>query len=258
MSIPAAHKVGHVLLLGGTMEATALAHHLQARGVPATISFAGRVARPKRQALPMRVGGFGGVDGLLGYIKAQAITHVVDATHPFAAQMSHNAAQACAHAQVPLVALTRPAWTPQPGDQWRDVTSIEGAVAALTGPPHRVMLAIGRMHIDAFAAQPIHHYLLRLIDPPQNPVPLPHHDIVIDRGPFGFESDLALMKDRAITLVVSKNSGGDGAYGKIAAARALGCPVIMIQRPPQPNTRRLSAVDEVMAWLGHDATNLGV
>lgn len=246
------------MILGGTLEATALCQRLAAAGVRGTLSLAGRVARPKRQPLPMRVGGFGGVAGLQEALRAMAITHVVDATHPFASQMSHNAVAACAAMGVPLIALERPAWQPQPGDRWVRVPDIAGAVAALDRPATRVMLAVGRMHLDAFAPNPQHHYLLRLVDPPKGALALPNTTVVVDRGPFSVEGDRALMEAHEIGLVVSKNAGGTGAVAKIEAARALGLPVIMIDRPAMPARTAVGSVAAVCAWLADHGADLGV
>jgi len=247
-----------LLILAGTTEATAFARATAERGLSGTVSFAGRVERPLRQPLPQRVGGFGGADGLATYLRAERITHVIDATHPFAAQMSWNAVAGCAKAGVPLVALTRPPWRPQEGDQWQHVHDIAGAVAALDRPPTNVMLAVGRMHLAEFAPQPQHRYLLRLVDPPASPLPLPDTHVVVDRGPFDKAADQALMLEHRIELVVSKNAGGTGAYAKIAAARSLGLPVIMIARPTQPERREVETVDAVFDWLDHSDTALGV
>ncbi|GAA0305851.1 cobalt-precorrin-6A reductase [Rhodovulum strictum] len=248
----------NLLILGGTTEATALAQVVAAQGIAATMSFAGRVERPKPQPVPVRIGGFGGAEGLAAWLTAQRISHVVDATHPFAAQMSRNAVAACAAAGVPLLALTRPAWAPGPGDRWQRVPNIAGAVAALAGPPRRVMLAVGRMHLDAFAVQPQHFYLLRLVDPPDGAIPLPDHHAIISRGPFTEADDRALMQDHRIDLVVSKNAGGTGARAKIDAARALGLKVVMIDRPALPERREVSTPAEVLDWLAHSGADLGV
>lgn len=245
-------------MLGGTTEATALCRRLSETGIAGTISFAGRVARPVRQPLPQRVGGFGGVAGLAEYLKAHAITHVVDATHPFAAQMSANAVAACRAAGVPLIALTRAPWVAQAGDDWHRVPDIAGAVAALDRPRARVMLAVGRMHLAEFAPNPQHVYLLRLVDPPQGALPFPDCHVAVDRGPFTVEGDLALMRGHRIELVVSKNSGGTGASAKLAAARGLGLPVLMIDRPALPPRREAHDVEEVLDWLAHAGTDLGV
>jgi precorrin-6A/cobalt-precorrin-6A reductase len=247
-----------LLILGGTTEATALARAVAGAGIAAVFSYAGRTAAPAGQPLPTRIGGFGGVEGLAGYLRAEGITHVIDATHPFAARMSRNAIEACASAGVPLCALERPAWTPGAGDDWRQVADIGAAVAALPDRPARVFLAIGRQHVGAFAAKPQHHYLLRLVDAPDGPLPLPDAHAIIARGPFGEAGDLALMRDHRITHVVAKNAGGAGAEAKLAAARALGLPVILIDRPRLPPRPVLATVEAVMGWLTAHPARLGL
>lgn len=248
----------NLLILGGTSEATAFANAAAEAGMQGTVSFAGRVARPKRQPLPQRIGGFGGVAGLEDYLRAHRITHVIDATHPFAARMSSNAVAACVQAGVPLMALSRARWEARDGDDWTHVPDIAGAVAALDQPARRVMLAVGRMHLQEFAPNPQHFYLLRLVDPPEVPPPFPDHYVLVSRGPFTESDDLALMREHRIDLVVSKNAGGTGAYAKIAVARALGLPVIMIDRPGIPPRVQAFDVAEVMAWIAHTVTDLGV
>lgn len=248
----------NLLILAGTTEATALARAVAERGLKGVVSFAGRVERPLRQPLPQRIGGFGGALGLAQYLREHGITHVIDATHPFAAQMSHNAVAACARAGVPLVALTRPPWRPVPGDRWQHVPDIAGAVAALDRPRMSVMLAVGRMHLADFAPNPQHRYLLRLVDPPKDPLPLPEAEVIVDRGPFDETADRALMERHAIEIVVSKNAGGTGAHAKIAAARALGLPVVMIDRPVAPARREVHDLATVFDWLDHSGTERGV
>jgi precorrin-6A/cobalt-precorrin-6A reductase len=247
----------HPLILAGTSEASALARAMAERGIDGIMSFAGRVATPRPQPLPQRIGGFGGIEGLVAYLSDQRITHVVDATHPFAAQMSRHAAAACAEAGVPLLALTRPTWTPAPGDRWLHVPDIDGAVAALDRPATRVMLAIGRMHLAAFLAQPQHAYLLRLVDPPRDPLPLPRTHVVVDRGPFVPEADLALLRRHEIEIVVAKNAGGSAAYAKIEAARELGLTVIMIDRPQLPARTEVHNVAAVFDWMSRHGADLG-
>lgn len=235
------------------MEASALAATLADRGMAATLSYAGRVASPRVQPLPTRIGGFGGVEGLERYLRDHAITHLVDATHPFAATMSAHAAAAAAAAGIAHIALTRPAWVPAAGDRWRHVADIDAAVTALAGPKRRVMLALGRMHVNAFAARPQHHYLLRFVDAPQAPPALPDHCIVVDRGPFSAEADMHLMQNHAIDLIVCKNAGGKGAEAKLIAARRLGLSVMMIDRPALAERRTAHSVEEVLRWLDHGA-----
>jgi precorrin-6A/cobalt-precorrin-6A reductase len=248
----------NLLILAGTTEATALARSVADAGVRGVVSFAGRVERPVRQPLPQRVGGFGGISGLERFLREEKISHVIDATHPFAAQMSRNATLACAALGVPMIALTRPAWQAQAGDDWHHVPDIAGAVRALDRPHRRVMLAVGRMHLDAFAPNPQHFYLLRLVDPPKTNLPLPESEVIVSRGPFREVDDRALMQAHRIDLVVSKNAGGTGAYAKIAAARSLGLPVIMIDRPDAPERLEVATPEAVMVWLAHAGTDLGV
>jgi precorrin-6A/cobalt-precorrin-6A reductase len=246
-----------ILLLGGTTEASTLAKTLAEAGLDAVFSYAGRTAKPVSQPLPTRIGGFGGAEGLSAYLKTENITHVVDATHPFAAQMSTNAVHACAAAGVALCAFERPAWLAGEGDHWLHVDSIDAAVDALPDTPARVFLAIGKQNLTQFAAKPQHHYLLRLVDEPDAPLPLPHTTVEIARGPFDVAGDSALMQRHGITHVVAKNAGGVGAAAKLTAARSLNLPVIMIGRPevPAPAGQRpiKGSVAEVMAWLSHPA-----
>lgn len=189
---------------------------------------------------------------MIRYLMAEGITHVIDATHPFAAQISRNACVACTAAGVALAAFERPAWRAGPGDKWLHVPDIDAALHALPYLPARVFLAIGKQSLAAFAARPQHQYLLRLVDPPQAGLPLPHCSIVIARGPFDVATDTALLRDHAISHVVAKNAGGSGAEAKLIAARNLRLPVILIDRPALPERTVLQGVSEVMRWLGHD------
>ena len=235
--------------MGGSTEASQLARALADAHVNAIFSYAGRTESPVAQPLPTRVGGFGGVAGLQAWLRDQHITHVVDATHPFATQMSHNAIAACAAGGLPLLALERPPWAAQAGDQWLCVPDIAGAVAALPDSPARVFLAIGRQQLAPFARCPQHHYLLRLVDLPTDALPLPHAEVVVARGPFSVQGDRALMTQHGITHVVAKNAGGTGAAAKLVVARAMGLPVILIDRPVVPARATAVSVDQVMAWL---------
>lgn len=226
-----------------------MAQAIARAGLSGVYSYAGRTDAPMGQPIHMRVGGFGGVDGLRAYLRAEGISHVIDATHTFAAQMSTNAVAACEAESVPLIALERAPWTPSEGDLWTTVADIPTAIEALGGPRKRVFLAIGRQHIDGFAAQPQHNYLLRLVDPPVGPLPLPQAEVVVARGPFDVAGDTALMQEHGTEVVVAKNAGGKGAVAKIAAARELGLPVVMIDRPAIPARPVVHSVAGVMAWL---------
>jgi len=240
----------HLLILGGTTEASALATACAARGLSATLSYAGRTANPGAQAVPVRIGGFGGAAGLAEWMAAAGITHLVDATHPFAARISANAIAAAELAGVPLLALTRPAWEAGPGDRWIRVADTAEAVVALGTEAARVFLALGRQTIGDFGHATQHFYLLRFVDPAAPPA-LPHHHLVVDRGPFTLAGELALLREHQIQVVVAKNAGGSGARAKLDAARALGLPIVMIDRPAIPDRPQASSVAQVLDWLDH-------
>ncbi|MDE5441006.1 cobalt-precorrin-6A reductase [Bradyrhizobium sp. CSA207] len=238
------------LILGGTADASLLAAEIARAGIEAVYSYGGRTRTPADQPLPTRIGGFGGVSGLADYIRREGITHMIDATHPFAAEMSRNAVEACAETGTPLIALERAPWNKMPEDHWIEVADLNAAVAALPASPAQVFLAIGRQHIAPFAAKPQHVYTLRFVDPPEAPLPFAA-DVIVSRGPFTLDAELETMRARDISWIVARNSGGDGARAKIDAARELGLPVVMISRPELPERRRVESAAEVMHWLGH-------
>ena len=225
-----------------------MARALAEAGTDGVYSYAGRTEAPVTQPLAQRIGGFGGVAGLVDYLKAERITHLVDATHPFAAQMSKNAMEAHDITGIPLMALERPAWRPGIGDNWVSVGSGVEAAAALPVAPARVFLAIGRQGLGDFAAAPQHHYLLRLVDAPTEALPLPQTRLVLGRGPFRYEDDLALMRQHGTQIVVAKNAGGEGARAKLVAARELGLKVVMIDRPDLPHRPVSASVQGVLDW----------
>jgi precorrin-6A/cobalt-precorrin-6A reductase len=239
--------------LGGTSDANRTAARLASACIDAIYSYAGRTGKPLDQPLPTRIGGFGGVPGLTDYLQSESISHVIDATHPFAVEMSRNAVAACAALATPLIALQRAPWLPSPGDTWINVPDIDAAVKALPHEPARILLAIGKQHVAAFQTKPQHTYTLRLIDPPAGVLALAHYDAVIARGPFRLDDDVELMRARNITIVVTRNAGGTGARAKIDAARTLGVPVIMIARPAMPERLTVETVEECMDWLKHQA-----
>jgi precorrin-6A/cobalt-precorrin-6A reductase len=238
------------LILGGTADASLLAAEIARAGIDAVYSYGGRTRAPADQPLPTRIGGFGGVSGLADYIRRENITHVIDATHPFAAEMSRNAVAACAETGTPLIALERAPWVKAPGDNWIEIADVNAAVAALPEAAANVFLAIGRQHIAPFAAKPQHVYTLRFVDPPEAPLPFAA-DVIVSRGPFTLEGELEMMRKRMIAWIIARNSGGDGARAKIDAARRLGLPVIMISRPQLPERLRVESVAAIMQWLGH-------
>ncbi len=247
-----------MLILGGTGEASALAAALAGdRRFAPTLSYAGRVAAPKAQPVPVRVGGFGGVEGLTRWLRDAGTGAVVDATHPFAATMQANAVAACAAAGAPLLRLERPAWAPGPGDAWTTAPTLAAAAGRLAAmAPTVVFLAVGRLHLPGFAAAAHHRYLLRLVDPPEGPLPLPDARVVVARGPFDAAGDAALMRAHGVRLVVAKNAGGRGAAAKLAAARALGLPVLLVDRPAPAGAASVATVAQVLAWLHDTAATL--
>ncbi|MGH6796387.1 MAG: cobalt-precorrin-6A reductase, partial [Methylocella sp.] len=223
-----------VLVLGGTFEASKLADLLARRSdISAVLSFAGRTKALRPPQIPHRIGGFGGVDGLNAYLEAEGIDVLVDATHPFAGQISRHAAIAAAQAKIPLIVLSRPAWVAQPGDHWIEAADMAAAAAALGHEPKRVFLTIGRLQIGAFAASPQHFYLIRTIEPFAPSPGLPHHRAILGRGPFAVRAEEKLLREESIDVVVSKNSGGEAAFAKLVAARHAGLPVVMVARPQQ-------------------------
>lgn len=241
-----------VLLLGGTGEARRLAEALAERpNIDATLSFAGRTDIPQNQALPFRVGGFGGAEGLRAFLRREAIGCVVDATHPFAENISANAAIACLADDVPLSRFTRAPWRPGAGDEWLPARSLTAAAAMLGPEPRRVFLTVGRIGLAAFAAEPQHHYLIRSIGAPRVALP-PRASVLLQRPPFDEAGERALMEREAIEVLVTKNSGGAAAAPKLAAARSLRIPVVMVDRPPAPSglpefTDTASALDWIDA-----------
>lgn len=238
------------LILGGTTEATALAKRLAGHPrIDARVSLAGRTKNPVLPPLPTRIGGFGGVEGLAEYLRAEGIGAVIDATHPFADRMSANAAMACARAGVPLRLLTRPAWVAGPGDRWIAVPDMAAAALALRGLGDTVFLTIGRQEVAAFETVPDKRYLIRAVDPPEPMPALPCMSLILGRGPFTVESELALMRGEGVDVVVSKNSGGRATDAKLEAARALGLPVVMVERPAGNGVAELVDVDAAVGWL---------
>lgn len=221
-----------MLVLGGSTEATALAARLAGMaGIDATLSLAGRTAEPPPQALPVRVGGFGGAEGLAAHLRAEGVGLLVDATHPFAARMSANARDAAASAGVPLLRVSRPGWVPRPGDRWREVATMADAAAALGEEPMDVFLTVGRLQLAAFAAAPQHRYLVRSIEPVAPGHGLPRARFITARGPFTVEDEMATMREHAVDVLVTKNSGGAASAAKIEAARRLGIAMLMVGRP---------------------------
>jgi precorrin-6A/cobalt-precorrin-6A reductase len=242
----------NLLILGGTSEATQLSKLIALAKIKATLSFAGRVERTKTQPIPKRVGGFGGAEGLRDYLINNNITHVVDATHPFAEQISWNTFKACTELRIPFAALTRPAWLEEPEDNWKYVDSVKQAADKLTNyTPTTVFLAIGRIQVPEFKIAQHHRYILRLVDPYEGNLPLKITHTIISRGPFKVDDDIRLMIDNKVNIIICKNSGGAGAVSKLLAGRRLELPVIMVNRPKPPKRTTFYAAAEIMEWLEH-------
>ncbi|HEX3349836.1 MAG TPA: cobalt-precorrin-6A reductase [Acetobacteraceae bacterium] len=242
-----------ILLLGGTSEASALARLLagDARFAP-TLSLAGRTRTPALPPIAHRIGGFGGPEGLADYLRVTDTDAIIDATHPFATRISANAAIAAQKTGVPLVRLTRPPWEPQQGDIWIPVDDMSRAAIALGPMPQRVLLTVGRQELAPFRAAPQHHYLIRSVDAPGMTELPARADVITARGPFAEADEIALMRERRIEVLVTKNSGAAATAAKLSAARRLGIPVVMIERPPEPVCGRTIIVhtpESARAWL---------
>lgn len=216
-----------------------------------TLSLAGRTENPVAQSVPVRSGGFGGAEGLARYLKETATDLLVDATHPYAARISANAAEAARRADVPIIALRRPGWEMKTGDRWTEVETVADAVAALGPASRRIFLALGRQEVGAFEAAPQHQYLIRSVDPVEPPLTVPEAAYIQARGPFREADEWTLLVEHRIDMIVCKNSGGGASYGKIAAARALGIEVVMIRRPILPDAPCAETVEALVEMIDH-------
>jgi len=239
--------IGRVLVLGGTGEARRLASALVDDGVDVLSSLAGRVADPLLPAGEVRIGGFGRAAGLTAWLQVHPVGAIVDATHPFAGTMSASAAAAAELTGIPLLRVQRPGWTAEPGDDWRWVDSLEQAAAAVRGFSS-VFLTTGRKSLGAFAGLSA-RCLVRSVDPPEPPLP-ERTVVILARGPFTVEEELALMREHGVEAVVTKDSGGAMTAAKLTAARVLGIPVVLVRRPPAPEgVPEVATIEEALAWL---------
>jgi precorrin-6A/cobalt-precorrin-6A reductase len=239
-----------LLILGGTTEASSLARQIAGhQDLEPTLSFAGRTRSPAPPPIPFRVGGFGGISGLKTYLTERKIDVVIDATHPFAAQMSRHAVAACRDLTLPLAVLTRPPWHQQPGDRWIGAPDMDAAVRALGQKPRCVFLTVGGLQLGAFAVARQHRYLVRTIEQPATIAALPSHRLILARGPFSIDDEIRLMRDEHVDVLVTKNSGGAATEAKIAAARRLGIDVIMVERPAPEDVPTFHSVVAILAWI---------
>jgi precorrin-6A/cobalt-precorrin-6A reductase len=238
-----------VLVLGGTAEAAALAAALHGRpGFTVTSSLAGRVALPSLPPGEVRIGGFGGPDALAGWLQAHGTDVVVDATHPFAHQITEHAVLAASAAGIPLVVLRRPGWVEGRGDRWHRVPDAASAAAVLPSLGTRVFLPIGRGELAAFAGLDELWFLVRAVERPGAPLPA-HHTLVLSRGPYTADAELALLREHRIDVVVSRDSGGAMTEAKLVAARELGIPVVLIDRPSGPGVPTVETVEEAVVLV---------
>jgi len=241
------------LILGGTAEARALAEAALARfgqTLRVTTSLAGRTSHNAILPGDVRRGGFGGAEGLAAFLQAAAVDLVIDATHPFAAKISAAAAAACRSSNVPRLVLQRPPWVRDAGDRWIEVADAAAAAAHIAAlRAARVLLTIGHRDITAFANLRDAHFIVRLIEPPAKPLPLPSHEMIFGRGPFTAEAEGRMMRNHAVEAVVTKASGGRATAGKLAAARALHLPVVMLRRPPPQSGESADTIDAALDWI---------
>ena len=240
-----------VLILGGTAEAVELADLLAGDpGFEPITSLAGRTSDPEMPGGAARIGGFGGSEGLARYLAEQSIHALIDASHPFAEQISRHAMEASGSTGVRTLRLERSAWRLRPHDRWIKVGDTKAAAEAVADSARRVFLSIGRQQLAAFGHLDRVWFLLRMIDPPNEPVPIPNHELILDRGPFDADEEVKLLSTHRIDAIVSRNSGGSATYGKIVAAQRLGLPVIMIQRPERLPGERVNSAERAVEWLG--------
>lgn len=237
-----------ILVLGGTAEARELAAAIDGAGLRVTSSLAGRVSNPRLPAGEVRIGGFGGPQGLADWLRDHGVRAVADATHPFAERISAAAVQACAAAGVPLLRLERPGWEQRPGDDWTWVDDLGCAAAAVPGLGSRAMLTTGRQGLAAFVAVSGVWFLIRCVEQPERPLP-ESYELLLDRGPYTVVSEGRLIDRHRIDLLVTKDSGGDHTVAKLDAARERGLPVIIVRRPSRPDVESVSEVSAALRWV---------
>ena len=241
-----------LLILGGTTEGRALAEAAEAHfGSTLTVisALAGRTRAPLLPAGEVRIGGFGGAEGLASYLRDEGIGLLVDATHPFATQISVQARDAAAQARTERLVFVRPSWRPVPGDRWIEVDTVDAAVGAIPTEAERVFLTVGVRSLAPFAGRPELWFLVRLVDAPAEPIPLAQHRLICARGPFAEADERALLQAHGIDCLVTRASGGDATAAKLAAARALGLPVVMVRRPAPPPGDHAASLEDALTWI---------
>lgn len=242
----------HLLILGGTTEAAALARATVARfgdELAVTTSLAGRTSRPGPIPGQVRIGGFGGPAGLAAYLEEQAIDCLIDATHPFAARISIAARQACEIVGVPRLTLSRPPWRKHPLDRWIEVDDMAAAAGIVARIGRRAWLTIGAGEVASFSGVTGVRFLVRLVEPPRQPLPLRFCEVIVGRGPFALADERHLIARHAINVLVCKASGGAATEAKLIAAREFSLPVVMVRRPPPEPGDVVETVEEALGWL---------
>lgn len=239
---------GSVLVLGGTSEARALATRLVDHGIHVVSSLAGRVREPRMPAGEVRVGGFGGPDGLGDWLREQGVRAVVDATHPFAERIGASAVAATRRVGLPLLRLERPGWQQPDGVDWHWVASLPAAAEAVSRLGERAFVTTGRQGLSAFAGLYRVWFLVRCVDPPQPPMP-PRARILLARGPYTVDGEAALMRTHGIDVLVTKDSGGTLTAAKLDAAGQLGIPVVVVRRPRREVPEQAGTVDDAVRWV---------
>ena len=242
--------VRRILLLGGTDDSRALAEWLAGTaGVEVISSLAGRTERPLALPGSLRIGGFGGVEALVRYLDAERIDLLVDATHPFAARISANAEAACRQSGTPRLVVQREPWEPVAGDRWIRVPDAKAAAESLSGLAKRVFLTVGRQELTPFEPLRDIWFLVRMIDPPRQALPFSQSHVVLGRGPFEEGCEHSLFQEHRIEALVTKNSGGAATYAKVAVARQLELPVVMIDRPASPPGETAESLEQARTWI---------
>lgn len=241
-------KRGPILILGGTKEARLLAERLAPHRRVIT-SLAGRTALPRRLAGEVRIGGFGGVSGLVTYLRSEGVSALIDATHPYAARMAANAAAAAVETGTPVLRLDRPGWAAGPGDKWIEFDTLEELAAALPGLGRHALVTLGGADLAVFSAARGIRLTIRAIDPPTVLPDHPEVDVILNRGPFDLAGERALLSDRGIDILVSRNAGGMSTGAKLTAARELGIPVAMLRRPERPVLTSATDIEAVLRWI---------
>lgn len=242
-----------ILLLGGTTEAYSLAEKLKLLEIPVLSSLAGRTKHPRLPVGRYRIGGFGGINGLVETIRNEHINLIIDATHPFAETMTDHAWRAAEIVNINYIRFERPIWQQQAGDRWQIVHSLDEAVNAIP-PNSRCFLAIGRQHLSPFLSRKDVHFVARMVELPDDLITEKNIEIMLAK-PGSLEEECKFLKDKQFNTMVCRNSGGSASYQKLKAAHEIQLPVIMINRKPLPNVLSFNSestlIDHVVQFLTH-------